>query len=556
MASMIPLDCILVGYNDCDFEAFSSTQKKLEQHSGAYHEIKSNSIIWHGKRTPYMDLINQAITSATGRNPNLNVFEAPLQALCYLSSYLKKRGFAVDMVNFFNHDKEKFRTLLSAAPRAVAITTTFYVDDAPIIELVGFIRKHSPTTKIILGGPHVFNLALDHDQDTHEYIFEAVIGADIYIIDSQGEDTLSKVLERLRGDDPLDTVPNLYFRGEDGNFHRTPRIIENNDLNQNSIDWTSFNKDLVSDIAYVRTARSCPYKCSFCNYPTMAGDYVNSSLEVVESELRTLHQMRVTDIVFIDDTFNYPIQRFKRLLRMMIENRFNFRWVSFLRCSNVDEEALDLMKESGCIGVLLGIESGDQRILQLMNKSAKVERYRWGISELNKRDIVSFASLICGFPGETEESVNNTIAFIEESKPTFFNVQLYYHDTRAPIQKKAEALGIHGAGYSWSHNTMDWKGAAALAEYMFRSIENSIPLSLYGFSLWGISYLVSRGISMELIKEFGRITRPMLLGSFTDDFSATFKAEEERLLLLFQSSYPPAGREVEYQYAAARQGPS
>jgi hypothetical protein len=241
---------------------------------------------------------------------------------------------------------------------------------------------------------------------------------------------------------------------------------------------------------------------------------------------------------------------------MMNANDFNFRWVSFLRCSNVDEEALDLMKDSGCIGVLLGIESGDQRILQLMNKSAKVERYRWGISELNKRGIASFASLICGFPGETEESVNNTIAFIEESKPTFFNVQLYYHDTRAPIQKKAETFGIHGAGYSWSHNTMDWKGAAALAEYMFRSIENSIPLSLYGFSLWGISYLVSKGISMELITEFGRITRPMLLSSFTDDFSVTFKEEEERLMSLFRSSYPLAGREVEYQYAAARNAPS
>jgi hypothetical protein len=144
-----------------------------------------------------------------------------------------------------------------------------------------------------------------------------------------------------------------------------------------SIDFTEIFYRITQTNASMRKAY----------YPTMAGAYVNSSLEAVENELRVLHEKGVTNVVFIDDTFNYSIQMFKRLLRMMIANDFKFRWVSFLRCSNVDEEALDLMKESGCIGVLLGIESGDQRILQLMNKSAKVDRYHWGIAELNKRGI-------------------------------------------------------------------------------------------------------------------------------------------------------------------------
>lgn len=534
MSSLIGCDCVLVGYNDVDFDSLASTQKMMGRYSGAYHEIKTNSIIWRGRRVPYMDLMNHAIASATGRNPRLSVFEAPLQALCYLSSHLTKQGFAIELVNFFNHEKDKFRTLLSAGPRAVAITTTFYVDNSPIIELIEFVRKYSPGTKVIVGGPHVLNLASDHDQETQQHIFETVIGADIYIIDSQGEATLSQLLGKLRDGGSLDSVPNLYYRCDDGSFRRTERVVENNDLTQNSIDWKTFDGNFLSDIAYVRTARSCPYTCSFCNYPTMAGAYVNSSLEAVENELLTLRERGVTDVVFIDDTFNYPLQRFKRLLRMMIANEFGFRWVSFLRCSNVDEEAIDLMRQSGCVGVLLGIESGDQRILQLMNKSAKIDRYRWGISELNKQGIASFASLICGFPGETEESVNNTIAFIEESKPTFYNVQLYYHDERAPIQKKADEYGIRGAGYSWSHSTMDWRTAASLAEFMFKSIESSIPLALYGFSLWGISYLISKGITMEQIKEFGRITKPMLLRGFAEDFSAVFEAEEARLVSLFR----------------------
>jgi hypothetical protein len=122
--------------------------------------------------------------------------------------------------------------------------------------------------------------------------------------------------------------------------------------------------------------------------------------------------------------------------------------------------------------------------------------------------LASFASLICGYPGETEVSVMNTINFIEETAPTFFNVQLYYHDVRAPIQKMAGKFGIQGGGYSWSHNTMDWREAADWAAYMFRNITNSIPLPLYAFSMWGVSYLEAKGFTLEQVKEFGRITRP------------------------------------------------
>lgn len=221
------------------------------------------------------------------------------------------------------------------------------------------------------------------------------------------------------------------------------------------------------------------------------------------------------------------------MLRMMIRNRFNFRWISFLRCSNADDEVIALMKESGCVGVLLGIESGDQRILNLMNKSATLEKYRWGITELERHGIATFVSLICGFPGETEESVANTLRFVEETKPTFFNVQLYYHDLRAPIHKKADEFEVQGAGYNWKHKTMDWRKAAHWSKYLFNQVQNSIPLTLYGFSLWGISYLMAKGISLERIKEFGRIARPLLMKSL-DDVSSDFEEYRERFAEVFR----------------------
>jgi p-methyltransferase len=273
----------------------------------------------------------------------------------------------------------------------------------------------------------------------------------------------------------------------------------------------------------------------------MAEEHVLSSLSSVRYELEALRATGTRFLVFVDDTFNVPLPRFKNLLRVMVDNGYEFRWISFLRCSNLDEAALDLMQASGCLGVFLGIESGDQRILDLMHKAAKLERYRWGIEQLHRRGIATFASLICGFPGETAESVMNTIAFVEETGPTFFNVQLYYHDRCTPIQRRAAELGIRGGGYSWSHDTMTWREAARGATPMFEAIRSSLPITLHGFSLWGIHYLVSKGMALERIEAFARTARDLLLASLQES-EVDSAPHEARLASLFSAPLPEPER--------------
>ncbi len=529
-----PIDCILIGYNEVDFDGFAEAQKRTAKRAGGYHEIKTNSLFLDGKRRTYMDFLNQMISQATDRSSNLNVFKAPSLGACYLSNFLEQKNYKTEIINFFNSGREKLKNLLTQSPLSVAITTTFYVDNSPIIEIIKFIRSYSSTVKIIVGGPHIYNLVCDLDGISLEYMIEN-IGADIYIVDSQGEKTLARVLEQLRGNRDLNKVPNLIYMVPDRSMKETERKPEDNNLDDNLIQWDAFDKSLTTPIAYLRTARSCPFSCSFCNYPTMAGAHVLTSIKNMEKEMRLLKDLGTTDVVFIDDTFNVPLPRFKNLLRMMIKNDFNFRWVSFLRCANVDQESIDLMAESGCIGVLLGIESGDLRMLKNMNKAAKPERYKWGIQQLKKNNIESFASLICGFPGENEESIRKTMNFVEDTGPTFFNVQLYYHDLRAPIHQKAKEFGIQGSGYGWKHNGMTWQEAAQWAGYMFKNIRNSIPLGLYSFSLWGISYLVSQGLTMEQIKAFGTITREMLVDSI-DDIPREYPEKNLQLLELFRET--------------------
>src|SRR4051812_36669885 len=165
------LDCVVVGYNDPDFRAFAEKQRAIVAHSGAYQEIKTNSMIRNGERISCMNYLNNILERSTGEKSQLNVFEAPSLGVCYLTNFLKQRGLHVDFVNFFNFGKGKLKDLLSTGPRSVAITTTFYIEDDPVTEIVRFVRQHCPQTKIIVGGPHIFNRAADFDADTLGTIF-------------------------------------------------------------------------------------------------------------------------------------------------------------------------------------------------------------------------------------------------------------------------------------------------------------------------------------------------------------------------------------------------
>jgi p-methyltransferase len=124
---------------------------------------------------------------------------------------------------------------------------------------------------------------------------------------------------------------------------------------------------------------------------------------------------------------------------------------------------------------------------------------------MNERGILSLASMIVGFPGETSESVNNSIEFLNDAQPTFYNVQVYYHDKQAPIEKRRDELSITGSGYSWSHATMDWRTAVLEKERMLRLVDGPLQLPLYGFSIWTVPYLMKNGLSVDMVKNFTRL---------------------------------------------------
>jgi radical SAM PhpK family P-methyltransferase len=337
-----------------------------------------------------------------------------------------------------------------------------------------------------------------------DYLFKT-LGADYYVNSSQGEAALVKLIRALKQDKLPHQIENIYFRETtkvNGGYTRTATAPEDNKLGENMVDWRLF-AGRVGEFANIRTSISCPFSCSFCGFPEHAGAYQTTKVEEIEKELHLLSgNHEVKSINFIDDTFNIPVKRFKEILRMMIKNKYPFKWHSHFRAQFADREMMELMKESGCEGVFLGIESGNDGILRNMNKKVTVEKYYKGIELLKEYGILTYGSFIIGFPGETLETVQDSITFIKESGIDFFRAQLWYCDPITPIWKQREKYHIKGSQFEWEHLTMKSNEACDLIDDIFLSIEGPVWVPQYNFEFDGTFRLFNKGITPGQLKNF------------------------------------------------------
>ena len=500
------LDCIVIGYNETPFEEYEGLLAKYGVESEAYRDLMFSFVNLDGKKLNYIDLLNhvfgldrQPDEAADDMEP-FKSCEIPNLAAVYLTHFLRKRGLNAHYINLFQYEKEELIKYLAADPLCVAITTTFYLMNFPVSEMVRFIRAHNPKVKIVVGGPLIANHTRNYQDEELATTFED-IGADLYVVEGQGEATLLEIVRCLRTWAPLSEVPNLIY-SVDGVLRKTATSLENNSLDENHIDWQTFAGVNLGPTLQTRTARSCAFSCSFCNYPTRAGKLTLMDLERLEAELDSMRALNdVQNVVFIDDTFNVPLPRFKDICRLMIKKNYQFNWFSYFRCGNSDEEAVELMAESGCKGVFLGIESGSQQILKNMNKAVTVEKYIKGVELLHRYNILTFDSFIIGFPGETRETVDETIAFIKESRPDYYRAQLWYCEPGTPIENRREQYGITGDGFVWSHDTMDSLDAMDHIDRLFLTINESVWLPQWSFDFWTIPYLLGKGITLDQFRE-------------------------------------------------------
>lgn len=501
------IDCVLVGFNDADFHDYVRLVRSMGTDTGGYRDLNLAFLDHRGKSYRSLDLLTELHNEGRPGPPrppaSFSNSDFLWPVVAYLGHYLHKRGFSWDYVNLFQRDKERLREILETEEvLTVAITTTVYVTPEPIQEVIAFIRRYDERTKIVVGGPYISAQARVPDPEYVQGIFK-YIGADYYVISSEGEAAHANLLAALKaGETNFDKIENIAYRQGDG-YVLTPASTESNSLDEDLIDYRIFRPEDVGQFLSIRTAKSCPFQCSFCGFPQRAGKYNYLPVEKVRQMLDQIADLgTVTTLTFLDDTFNVPKKRFKEILQMMIDRGYGFKWNSFYRSDHGDAETIELMARAGCEGVFLGTESGSDVMLKRMNKTSRRHHYLSALPVFREVGILAHTNFIVGFPGENEETVQDTIEFIEEGRPATFKAQLWYADPITPIWNEREEYRITEPGFGWQHGTMDFRAAHDWIDTMFLRVENSTWLPQWGFEQWSMFYLQRRGMSLDQVKGF------------------------------------------------------
>ena len=183
----------------------------------------------------------------------------------------------------------------------------------------------------------------------------------------------------------------------------------------------------------VQTRRGCPLNCSYCSTGTIEGRMIRRhSPEAIVKWIAHWRKAGVRQFYFVDNTFNLPPSHAKEICRKLIDHGLEIRWWSILYPAHVDEELVNLMSKAGCAQVSIGFESGSERILKNLNKRFTLKGVRLISEMLSDHGIRKMGFLLFGSPGETWESVEESLTFADSLRLETMKITLgvrIYPDT-------------------------------------------------------------------------------------------------------------------------------
>lgn len=200
------------------------------------------------------------------------------------------------------------------------------------------------------------------------------------------------------------------------------------------------------------SSRGCPYNCSFCCGIPQTKIFRWISPERVVMELKkVMEDYGVSHVRFVDDLFTLPRQRVEKLCNLLIKENLSMTWACLSRADATNKEVLALMKRAGCKEISLGIESGSQHMLNLMNKNVTVGENYNAIQEIKKAGIDAEANFIYGFPGETENDREATKKFLITAKPDKINIFNFCPFPGSDVWRNPDKYNLQDNKAMWFH---------------------------------------------------------------------------------------------------------
>ncbi len=279
------------------------------------------------------------------------------------------------------------------------------------LEVASFIKKCNENISTTVFGTHVTAL------DTQ--CMKAFSALD-FIIRNEPEITSRELVNSLKEGRAVDDVAGLTWRNRDGEIVSNPHRPFIEDLDSLPLPaWHLVNLDCYrlplkgKRFLMISPLRGCPFNCSFCTCHTYYGKKLRKrSIESVLGEIEYgITQFGIRDFFIWAETFVVDKEYVRKLCEAIIERGITIAWTSNSRIDTVDEQLLRIMAKAGCWMISYGIESGSQKVLDESEKGTRVEHAYTAVRYAREAGIRTVGHFILGLPGETEESMVQTIEF-------------------------------------------------------------------------------------------------------------------------------------------------
>ena len=272
--------------------------------------------------------------------------------------------------------------------------------------------KSATGAKLVVGGPHITLCAEEFFNKDNGGVFD-------FGFRGEADISFAKFCEVFEKKEEYQSIPGLIYKdGEKTIFNEKDFVheldsIKSPDFNclENEIDFDKYG-------GYpLLTSRGCPYQCIYCSVSKVSGKKwrFRSTQNAINELKEAVRKYNIKSFQLVDDNFTLDMVRAKEFCRALLEADMDLKWTcpNGLRADRLDDELVGLMKKSGCEAVSMGIESGDEKVFNFINKGEKLEDIAKAVKILKKHGIEVSGFFIIGLPLETPRSIKRSLKFID-----------------------------------------------------------------------------------------------------------------------------------------------
>ena len=347
--------------------------------------------------------------------PNFNwraefdIQKDPPVGLLYIASALLDYGYSVEITdaNAENLSVDGVMDRIAAyKPDMVGISANFSPLHNSALKLAEKVKAIDNGIWIVAGGNHATACA--------EYMLEQSRGCIDFIARGQGETVLVNLVRCLgSGFDPASIKGITYMRDGQAVSSGAETLIDDLD----SLPFPAYHllKMELYDRYNLITSRGCPFRCNYCASGVICNKVRYRSPDRIIDEIEYLIKNHGhKHFWFSDDTFTANFKHTNELLDKMIASNINISWSCLTRVNRTKRDLLEKMKRAGCRYISYGVESGDQTMLDRMNKRITLDDVQKALLLTKEVGIDMYAFFLIGYPGDTEETVEQSFKLIRE----------------------------------------------------------------------------------------------------------------------------------------------